>query len=228
MDRGGIVVICIVALLAIPMFLQCNRRSGGKAEVIDLDRVLAIFDEVMKSPPPEGETVDKDTGEPAPPPKEENPEITRTFLDKFAARLNEANLVSSHIGVKLQQTGAIEGFKDRNRDGSRGSRERKLFTIRFDPDGKRIVASQEVVGRTYHRHHYYRNYGYGYYWGRPMFGSMWSRQGDYYSRPGRSRPNFSRMRMAPDNYHSSAVQRVRSSRRSARSRGGSRSFRGGK
>ena len=226
MNRSTLFI--VIAMLAIPLFVQCGRRSSDRMDVVDLDRVLEIFDQVMKSPPPEGETAPEDGAATGAPPTEEKPEVTRTFLDKFAAELNKANLITSQIGVQLRQTGAIEGFKDRNRDGSRSSNEPKLFTIQFDPEGKRIIATQEVVGRTYHRHHYYRHYGYGYYWGRPLFGSMYRRQYDYYDSPFRTRPNYSRMQIAPDNYHRSAVQRAKTSARSARSRGGSRSFRGGK
>ncbi len=223
----------IVLLLAgVVIASGCARRSQ---EVIDLNRVLAIFDQTLKSEteksvdPAEGPDADKP----------EQPEITQEILSKFATNLNAAHLISSHIGVELDQSGAIQGFTDTNKSSRRDSYEQILFRIELDAKGNRIIASQQVAGQTYRRDHYYHG-GYGrYYYYHHMNRAMRDRQDRYYGSDtstgtsGRTKPNYDTMTMSPSGYHTQATSRARASSSgysssSARGYGGSRSFSGGK
>jgi hypothetical protein len=214
----------VLLMLGALLLGGCGRRD---VEVVDLDKVLTIFDRVAKQDAPEGATVEP-AADQVEPLQETDPQKVQAFLDEFESELNEAKLIPSAIGVHMKSSGEIEGFRDRDADGTKDSRDDRLFTIAIDPESKRIIATQEVADQTYRRDHYYHRHHYGGHWGYWMYGSMWGRQRRYYDDPGRRRPDYSRMAMSDSNYHGRAVQRARSSRRSARSSGGSRSFFGGK
>jgi hypothetical protein len=203
----------------------CEQRP---VEVIDIDKVLEIFDRVSRTET--GETVEGEERDgKIEPLAEERPDRTKEFLSRFAAELNAAKLISSPVGVSMLASGAIEGFRDENGDGMKGSREPRLFTLEIDGEENRVIATQVVAGETYHRHRsYYHHHYHGGFFGYWMMGSMLSRQNRYYSSPSRRRPDYRSMRMASDGYRSRAVSRARSSRGGARSRGGSRGFSGGK
>jgi hypothetical protein len=232
-------------LAGMTLFTGCN--PGGHQEVIDLNKVLAIFDQTIKSESaePSDPSENLDPAEKLDPSKPEEPEVTKEILTKFADNLNAAKLVKAHIAVELAQSGAIQGFADSNKDGKRGSNEKALFDIEFDPAGNRVIASQKVASRTYRRDHYYSS-SYGrYYYYRSMHRSMWGRQNRYYGSgytrgtSGQTRPNYQSMSMSPTSYHSQAKSQASQSRSSskpsssrssssARGYGGSRSFSSGK
>jgi hypothetical protein len=197
-------------------------------EVIDLDRVLEVLDEVAKAEAPD-EVADGQTAQKLAPLNNEDPDRQSAFLAAFAKALNDAKLISQHVGVAMHDDGSIRGFADRDRDARRDSGEEELFKLEIDPESGRVIASQDVAGQTYRRDHHYTHHHYhGGYWGYWLYGSMWGRQRDYYRSPGRSAPDYSRMNMSSPNYHTNAVNRARSSYSSARSTGGSRGFFGGK
>lgn len=224
-------ILAVLTVATLPVMTGCGKEE--EVEVINLDRVLEIFDKVTQTPV-EGaeqaaEPASEAEAEKIQPIAEEDPEKTAAFLKRFADELNKAKLISKPIGVILRQDGAIQGFEDPNKNMAKDKGEDELFTIRIDPENGRVIATSVVENQTYRRDHHYRHrhwhHGYyGYWW----YGSMWGRHRRYYSAPDRNPPDYSRMTMNRKGYHSQAVQRVRSSSRGARSRGGSRSFRGGK
>jgi len=222
----------LLGLAALSLLL--SGCGSSNVEVIDLNRVLEIFDKVATSEVPEdfatGQTgLEQDAEARVVAVDDTDPTRRKAFLDAFAKALNDAKLISTHIGVEMHSDGSIRGFADRNKNGKRDSNEKELFKIEIDPENGRIVATQSVSGQTYRRDHHYSRHHYHNRWGYWMYGSMWGRQRRYYgSGTGRTRPDYSRTTMSSRSYHSSAVSRARSSSSSARSWGGSRSFSGGK
>ena len=225
--------------------LGCSSKSA-KEEVVDLDKVLAIFDEVANesrdgeanaeaesaTDPVESETVTEEEPELA----EDDPAAVTEFLVAFQEKLNAANLIESTITVTISDEGKIIGFKDVNADHNFSTAETQYFTIEIDQESERMIATQTINdGTTYHRDHRYsgRSHfgGGGFFWGY-MIGSMGRRQNHYYGSGMGTRPNYSSMNMSQRGYHSSAVSRSRShtsrTRSSSRGRGGSGGFRGGK
>lgn len=225
----------ILIAIGISFFSGCQSRTA--VEVVDLNKVLDIYDRVVKSKEdPElanSETANSTTEEQ--PTTEENAEDTKAFLKLFADELNKASLIKSTIGVDIQASGIIRGFVDRDKNGSRdlsSSKEPLLFTIEFDKQGERVIATQTVAGQQYRRDHRYGSAYGNYYYFHHMRNSMWSRQNSYYS-PSRPQPNYSGLSMSSPNYHSAAVSKAQaasraSSRSSARGSSGSRSFSSGK
>lgn len=225
--------------------------SEQSVSVVDLDKVLEIFEKVLQ-PPGEANAVAANGAQPADakeqaelkPVEEAQEDTTKTkaFLTKLAGELNKAKLIEDHIGVHMLQTGDIEGFIDENKDLKRsGTNEKKLFVVSIDYKNSRLVAIDDTGqgDKTYRRDRGYHYRPGGFFMGY-MLGSMMGRQGRYYS-GGRAHPGYGRM--SPRGYHSGAVSSARSrakargssyngrsrssSSRGARS-GGSRSFRGGK
>ncbi len=219
--------------LVAALLLLAACGSDEEVEVIDMNKVLEIFDQVSTTPVPGAEApggTDATTGtEGVEPLEQPDAQKTKAFLTTFTEKLNAAKLINAPIRAQMMMSGGIEGYRDRDGNGTKDSRDEQLFILEIDPENKRVIATQTVAKETYRRDHYYRHHHYhGGYYGYWMMGSMWGRQRSYYSSPGRTRPSYSRMQMSDRNYHSRATTKARSASRSARSRGGSRGFRGGK
>ena len=187
-------------------------------EVVDLDNVLDTFTDTMG--------MEQDSGAPPitpiEPGSQESEAQTDEFMTQFAQALNESSVSQQPVGVDMREDGVIEGYSDLNSDGTKSAQEPVLFDIEVDVEQNRVIASQTVEGDTYHRDHSYFPGGIftGY-----LIGSMLGRQMAY-----GAGPRYANTRMSPRNYHASAVSRARSkfAARSARARGGTSGFRGGK
>ncbi len=223
-----------------------NGCGGGdpSVSVVDLDKVLDIFEKVLKEPAPGGAPVaNAKTGQKSDANEkqefkpleqnQENAQKTTAFLKKLTVELNKAKLVEDHMGVQMLPSGAIEGFIDADKNGRKsGANEKKLFTVEVDHERSRLIATDDTGqgGETYRRQRGFRPGGFfmGY-----MIGSMMGRQNRYYS-GGRARPRYGSMNMSKAGYHKNAVSSARSRARAARSgsrgarRGGSGGLRGGK
>lgn len=216
----------------------CGSSGDPKVTMVDLDKVLEIFEATMKEMPNEGpkQAANNQDGKADPkapgqlPEVKNDPKKTEAFLKKFAANLNAKKMIEEPIGVQMERNGTITGFidKDKNMKMS-GTAEKKLFEIQIDVQKNRLVASQTVEGQSYHRDRAYRPRFGGLFMGY-MLGSMMSRQRSHY---GGRNPGFTR-KMSPRGYYSSARSsavsraRTRTGRSSGARRGGSRGFRGGK
>ena len=162
--------------------------------------------------------------------EKDDPAAAKKFCDTFAAKLNEAKLISSPLGVSIDEKGDIHGFTDANRNNIKDATDKQMFTVQIDAEGERLIASDDQGNR---RPHHYRSHGTGF-----LLGMMLGRQSRYYSGSrAASKPNFRTQTMSPTNYHSSAVARARarssssgfkSSSSSSRSRSGSGGFSFGK
>ena len=221
--------LCLVVLLI--GVAGCG-RSRPAVEVVDLDKVLTAFDASLKIA--DGGAESKGTGGEADgvgaiPLEQQDVVKTTKFLQVFSDALNEARIISQPIGVSMAASGSINGFADLNQNMKRDSRDRELFTIEFDQQRNRLIASTTVEGDTYHRDRHYRP-GFGGLFMGYMLVSMLGRHNSYYSSPGRAAPNHAAKRMSPTNYRSSAISKSsnKAAARRARSRGGSGGFRGGK
>ena len=173
--------------------------------------------------------------EPGPAPVEvDDAAKNEAFLKRFAEALNQGHITARKLGVAFREDGAISGFHDVDGNMVREQKEEELFWVEVDPEQGRVIASTRADGETYHRpHHYHRSGGGGFLMGY-LVGRMMFRQNMYYAQPGRARPSYRNMKMNSKNYRSTAQSRsnqraaARNKARSARSSGGSRSFRGGK
>lgn len=219
--------ITMLLTLSVLIWISTAGCSDDEAQVVDLNRVLEIFDKVATAKAEDAAGATEAGEARIEPVSRSDPRKTQEFLRRFADELNKAKLVSTPLGVRFLQEGAIQGFEDPNKNNNKDAREPGVFKIVFDAENRRIIAEQDVAGRTYRRdHHYYHSHYYGHSFGPYIYGRMWYSQRDYYSHRGRSRPNYSRVTMSPRSYHSQAVNRATRARSSAR--GGSRGFRGGK
>ncbi|MEZ6087853.1 MAG: hypothetical protein R3C05_07490 [Pirellulaceae bacterium] len=240
MLKSGIAT-SLAGLLSLTM-IGCQSSSQ---EMIDLNRVLDLLVEVLdaQSMPASGEVAVAGSAEdlsatatdgesvaggvvPIDPTKAD-PAAEKTFLAAFAQKLNSAALITSPIGVKIDDTGAILGFKDPNQNSTMDSGEQKLFSIEIDAEGQRLIASDEQGNR---RPHQYRSHGFHGF----LLGTMLGRQSNFYSGDRASmKPNFRTQTMSPQNYHSTAMAKSKSSSfgsssSSTRSKSGSGSFSFGK
>ena len=196
-------------------------------EVVDLNKVLDIFDQTLT------ELDKKEGGDEAEVAEvkadQEKPEKRKEFLDLYAKNLNAAKLIKSKIGVQMEESGDVIGFKDSNGDNKKDTIEKKLFTVMIDSEGGRLIAKDEA---NHHRDRSYRPRG-GFFTGY-LIGSMMGRNRSYYTGSrAATKPNYSGMKMSPKNYHASAVSKAKASARSARSssarsRSGSRGMSFGK
>ncbi|MCB9545023.1 MAG: hypothetical protein H6706_03930 [Myxococcales bacterium] len=234
-----------------------NDGPTERIDAVDLDRVLDAFEAALKSPDPtpaapasvaeaapaseaapesQGEAaavVDNDNGqapsgaEPAAAVPAEDPDRTKAFLARFGTELNSKRLDGDNqVGVYVRNDGAIEGFRDLNKNGTKDAGEGQLFWLEVDSERSRVVVSQMIGGEAYHRPYRTSGLATGLIGGY-ILGRMLGRQNSFYSSPGRARPRFGSMNMSPRGYHSGAMSKARASA-SARSKGGSRGFRGGK
>eukprot|EP00913_Durusdinium_trenchii_P023430 g22008.t1 len=141
---------------------------------------------------------------------QENAQLTAAFLKRLTVELNKAKLVEDHIGVQMLSSGAIEGFIDENKDGKKlGPNEKKLFLVEIDHAKSRLIATDDTgqSGETYRRDRRYHYRPGGFFMGY-MLGSMMGRQNSFYS-GGRTRPNYSSMKMNNRGYHTNAVAKAR-------------------
>ena len=233
MKPNPVLASLIVMTIGLSCFSGC--RSKTAVEVIDLNKVLDIYDRLVKSK----EDSALDESEKLSASSEENTEDTTAFLKLFTDALNQANLIKSPVAVDMQSSGIIRGFLDRDKNGVKdvsNSKEPELFTLEFDTQGNRIIATQKVAGTQYRRDHHYGSAYNRYYFYHRMHSAMWYRQNRYYS-SSRPSPNYSGFKMSSATYHSAAVSRAQSvaqassrssSRSSARGSGRSGSFSSGK
>ena len=157
--------------------------------------------------------------------EEEDANKQEQFLTLFRTKLNAAKLVSKPIGVKLHESGTINGFADLNKDNVQGAGEKELFKIEIDEEAGRVVASD---GGGHYRDHRYRS---GRFFTGYLLGSMLRRNRGYYTGARVSaKPNYGKQQMSSKTYHKSAVSKAKSAAKdsSARSRSGSRGFSFGK
>lgn len=199
----------ISSLVASSAFLTGCDSGGGTVDLVDLDKVLDVL---------------VDTAEAMPAPKEgekpAEPEIDNAMADfasKYRDNLNAVPLMSTPVGVSLQKDGTFIGFSDPNDNNTKDSGEENLFQVEIDGPRERIIASDLANG--YHRDHGYSRAGMGFLGGM-LLGSMLNRQ----RASGISPNKHANTKVSPKGYHKSAVSKVRS----ARSSGGSKSFKSGK
>jgi len=206
--------------------LGLNVGCAPDVEVIDLNRVLDVFQETLdevdgedKSSVDSSAIAEVQEGQDA-----EGEKQKAEFLGAFANNLNEAKLISSPIGVKFAPDGALHGFKDADKNNAQSTTEPKLFQIVIDEDRNRLIAS-DTGG--YHRDHSYRP-RLGFFSGY-MFGSMMGSRNSYFTgaRAG-LKPDYSRTQMSPKTYHSAAVSKAKTAARAARARTGSKGISFGK
>ncbi len=211
--------------------------ASAPVEVIDLNKVLDVLVTVLDDPAGgapgkatatgEGDTEGKVVEVPV---DKQNPALEKEFEKKFAGKLNAAKLMSSPIGIDVNDKGEILGFVDADRNNTKASTEKKLFTIEIDLEGGRLIASDTSGNRRPHR---YRSGMSGF-----LLGTMLGRQSRYFSGARSAlKPNYKSQSMSPTNYHKSALSSARSrssssgfrsSSSSSRSRSGSGGFSFGK
>ncbi len=214
MKKISIFLICTFVLTGV-LLTGCSTST----EIIDLNKVLdimtATLEELKQESPASAADPAQETIEPLDN-EFEAAEYNEIFLTRFAANLNKAKLISSSIGVGMLNTGAIEGFIDKNKNSKKETSEKKLFTVEIDSERNRLIATD--TQNQYRRSSHYRPGGLftGF-----LLGSMLSRQRHSGIRSSR----FSNMKMSDKNYHKAATSKAKSS---ARSKSSSRSFRSGK
>ncbi len=215
---------CIKFLFCVAVISFCG--CSPSVEVVDLNKVLDVFQATLSELDGDDESVDAAEIEGAEVAAGEEKEKQEQFLATFRTNLNAAKLVASPIGVKMHESGTINGFSDKDNDNVQDSGELELFKVDMDVEGKRLVASD---GAGHHRDHTYRR-RHGFFTGY-MLGSMLNRNRGYYSGARASlKPDYSKTAMSPKTYHKSAVAKAKTAARSssARSRSGSRGFSFGK
>jgi len=202
----------LVCLLFVSFSMGCG--SDEVVEVIDLNRVLdvmtATLDELKSTPVEGAETTTTKTLA---------KEDIALFLRQFEKNLNAAKLLSTPIGAGMSKSGAITGFTDQDKNGIRDGSDKLLFTIEMDGEGERLIATD--IQNQYRRDTHYSGGGMGGFFTGYLIGSMLMGQRSMGYPPSR----YSNMKMSSPNYHKAVVSKARTS---ARSSGGSRSFKSGK
>lgn len=231
----------LIALASACLCLALTGCGGSYEPEVDLDRVLEIFELTLQEPIRASENA-KSTPRDATPatgkatkvvvveitPEKQDAAKNETFLKLFTAKLNEAKLHKSNLGTRQDTAGRIVGFTDENADMSLDADEHDVFSLELDPNGGRVVATDQQ-DKSIHRDRTYNSYyrPYSGFWTGYMLGSMSGSHNSYYRSNPTARTNFSKMSMAPKGYAKPGSS-FRASRSSARSMGGSRSFSGGK
>ena len=186
--------------------------GGQPVEVIDLNRVLDIMGKTFDKMETSGIGQNKiDAKDPATQDK-----FMAEFNDQFAIDLNQANLVSHPIETVVNADGSVTGFNDENRNKTIDIGEKKLFTVEVDAARNRFIATDDQNG--YRRD---RGFSMGGFMTGMLIGNMLTRQRG----AGIGGSRYANMRMSPNNYHSAATRKAKST---ARSRSGSGSFSRGK
>ncbi len=214
-------VYIIMAGLLIFITASC---SSQQKETVDLDKVLNIMqltlDELNKSTPVNSgiytDNNSSDTMLPIPA-DNQNDDYNQVFIQKFQTNLNNAQIAKGQIGVQMPKDGSVEGYIDSNNNFSQDLNEKTVFKVEIDVERNRLIATDT-------QNQYRRSTGYSFAQG--MFAgyllrSMFGRQRGMGIMPSR----FSNMKMSGNNYRKSGLS---SRTKSARSSGGSKSFKGGK
>ena len=225
----------------VPFCLVLMALVGGcstiTVDVVDLNRVLDLFAETLteldgEKPANVNAEGGGDAGEQAvvgiEVVAEEDKDKTESFIKLFRTKLNAANLVSTTIGVKIEESGVITGFADADNNNVMSGGEKSIFRIEIDEERERVVASD---GDGHYRDHRYRRRG-GIFTGY-LLGRMLSRNRGYYTGArSAAKPKYGKTTMSPKSYHSSAVSKARASAKAsasaARARSGSRGMSFGK
>ncbi len=220
MKKFRLVSIIITGLLLL-IIAAC---SSQQKETVDLDKVLNIMqstlDELNKSTPVNSgiytDNNSSDTMLPIPA-DNQNEDYNQVFVQKFQKNLNNAQIAKGQIGVQMPKDGSVEGYIDSNNNFSQDINEKTIFKVEIDVERNRLIATDT-------QNQYRRSTGYSF--ARGMFAgyllrSMFGRQRGMGIMPSR----FSNMKMSRNNYRKSGFF---SKTKSARSSGGSRSFKGGK
>lgn len=199
--------VCILCLFLLAG--GCSEdNTDVKVEVIDLNRVLDIMTRTMdqmKNEKVEGVPQAGQSFTPLTPAPGDEEKIG-TFLGAFLDNLNNANpkLMSQPIAALLQPDGSIIGFTDENRNFTIDGPDKKLFVIQVDSKNNRLIATD--TQNNYHRDHSYALAGAGAgLFGAYLLGNMLGRQ----QMAGIPPSQLSSLKMAPANYHSSAVESAR-------------------
>ncbi len=214
----------ITGLLFATLLLVFSGCSSQQKETIDLDKVLTVMqatlDELNKTTPIRSEmnpeVAEAESFLPIPP-EQQNDGYNQTFIQKFEMNLNNAGISKNKIGAMMAKDGSVEGYLDFNKNGTQDINEKTAFKIEIDTERNRLIATDT-------QNKYRRSTGYSFAQG--MFAgyllrSMLGRQRGMGIMPSR----FSNMKMSKNNYRTSARS---SMKKTARSSGGSRSFKGGK
>ena len=226
--RYVIVPFCLVMLALV------GGCSSTPVEVVDLNKVLDIFSATLTElDGKQAADVDAAAGDDAENQAvvgvevvdAEDKEKTESFITLFRTKLNAAKLVSKPIGVKIEDSGVINGFADNDNNNVMGAGEKSIFKIEIDEERNRVVATD---GGGHYRDHRYRGRGLltGY-----LLGRMLSRNRGYYTGArANAKPNYGKTNMSPKSYHASAVSKAKASAKasSARSRSGSKGVSFGK
>ncbi len=208
--------------LSLMIIVGCSQQK----ESVDLDKVLNIMqstlDDLNKSTPvnkDQGIYTDNnssDTMSPIPP-DNQNEAYNQAFIQRFQKNLNNAQIAQGQIGVQMPKDGSVEGYIDYNNNFSQDSNEKTVFKVEIDVERNRLIATDT-------QNQYRRSTGYSFAQGMfagYIFRSMFGMQRGMGIMPSR----FSNMKMSGNNYRKSGFS---SRTKSARSSGGSRSFKGGK
>ena len=221
------------SLCCLGLLVAISGCGSTNVDVVDLNKVLDIFASTVSeldgtktadvSVSGEDGTQDK-TAEGIEAVDVEDKDKTESFVELFRTKLNAAKLVSTPIGVKIEDSGVIRGFADKDKNNVMAAGEKSVFKIEIDPERNRVVATDE--GGHYRDHRYRRSGFFGAY----IYGRMLSRNRGYYTGARASaKPNYAKTTMSPKTYHSKAVAKARTAAKaSARARSGSRGFSFGK
>ena len=223
----------VLDLLAEVLDAQSQQRASDAAIIASDDGATGSDNATQRASGDEGlvasaTTLNDAAGSVVPlDPTNVDPQAEKAFLEAFAQKLNAASLISSPMGVTMNESGEIVGFKDPNQNAAMDGGEQRLFTIQIDAEGERLIATDEQGNRRPHHYHGYGFHGF-------LLGTMLGRQNQFYSGERAAlKPNFRSQTMSPQNYHSTAMARSKSSSfgsssSSTRSRSGSGSFSFGK
>lgn len=227
--RRVILPFCLVL-----MALVCG-CSTVAVDVVDLNKVLDLFAESLSELDGDkaanvnaegGDDTDSKAVVGIEVVQDEDKSKTDSFIKLFRTKLNAANLVSTPIGVKIEESGVINGFADSDNNNAMGAGEKSLFKIEIDEERNRVVATDNGGHYRDHRYRGRRGIMTGY-----LLGRMMSRNRGYYSGSRASaKPDYSKTKMSAKSYHASAVSKAKATARasSARSRSGSRGMSFGK
>lgn len=192
----------LACLILAAVVLGCG-PSKPKVERLDLDKVISIMLDTLKEMDKEAAhsgavvpsiekadaNTEKDKKKVAPL-TEMDAEKEKTFLQKFADNLNQAQARSTPIGVAMLDNGAVEGFEDPNKNMKKDPGEKRLFKIYVDKKRDRLIASDTIQG-----HH--RDHSLGAGLGGLMMGYMMGKMLNRQSSSGFDTRQFEQMKMSP-------------------------------
>ncbi len=211
----------ILFVIFIFIFSGC---SSQQKEILDLDKILNVMQmtlDVLNSTTPVKSDMNPEVAEAESflpiPPEQQNDNYNQIFIQKFETNLNNAGISKNRIGAEMSEDGSVKGYIDSNKNGTQDINEKTAFKIEIDPERNRLIATDT-------QNNYRRSSGYslaqGLFAGY-MLRSMFGRQRGM----GITSSRFSNMKMSKSNYRKSAMSGFK---KSAKSSGGSKSFKGGK